>query len=127
MFDARFSWFSSSNSLWNWRSRLNAWTIAIPATDSATCAVTAAMRLRTSSCATADLRWNHRESASAGGRITMATSPRRQSTTKSTMTVVGRRTTFETSVGRPCERASEIASTSLVTRAMIHPARCSEK
>ena len=57
----------------------------------------------------------------------MATSARRQSTTKSTMTVVGRRTTFETSVGRPCERASEIASTSLVTRAMIHPARCSEK
>ena len=34
---------------------------------------------------------------------------------------------FETSVGRPCESASEMASTSLVTRAMIHPARCSEK
>ena len=56
MFEARFSPFRPSNWRWNSRSRLNACTIAIPATDSATCAVTAAMRLRTSSWATADLR-----------------------------------------------------------------------
>ena len=106
---------------------MNACTIAIPETDSATCAVTAAMRFRTSSWATADLRWNQRVSTSAGGRITIATRPSRQSTMNSTITVVGSRTTFETSVGRPCESASEMASTSLVTRAMIQPARCSEK
>ncbi len=127
MFAVRFSRFSSSNWPWNWRSRLNAWTMAIPETDSATWAVTAAIRFRTSSWATADLRWNQRVSTRVGGRITIATSPRRQSTTKSTITVVGSSTTFETSVGRPCESASEIASTSLVTRAMIQPARCSEK
>ena len=99
----------------------------MPETDSATWAVTAAIRFRTSSWATADLRWNQRERTRVGGRITIATSASRQSTTNRTITVVGRRTTFETSVGRPCESASEIASTSLVTRAMIQPARCSEK
>ena len=86
MFELRFSPFSSSNCPWNWRSRLNACTIAIPDTDSATWAVTAAMRFRTSSWATADLRWNQRVSTSVGGRITIATSPSRQSTTKSTIT-----------------------------------------
>ena len=39
----------------------------------------------------------------------------------------GRRTTFETSVGIPCESTSETASTSLVRRAMIQPAFCCEK
>ena len=52
----RFSSFSRSNSSWKARSRLNACTIAIPATDSAMCAVTAAIRLRTSSWATEDVR-----------------------------------------------------------------------
>jgi hypothetical protein len=34
---------------------------------------------------------------------------------------------LETSAVIPCERTSEIASTSDVSRAMIQPARCSEK
>ncbi len=83
----RFSAFSSSNSSWNARSRLNACTIAMPATDSATCAVTAAIRFRTSSWATADVRWNQRVSTSAGGStMTTQTMPSRQSTTNSTTT-----------------------------------------
>jgi hypothetical protein len=64
---------------------------------------------------------------SAGGRITSATSASRQSFTKSAISAAGRRMMFVTSVGRPCESTSESASTSLVKRAMIQPARCSEK
>ena len=48
---SRFASFSASNSAWNRRSRLNACTIAIPATDSAICAVTAPIRLRGSTFA----------------------------------------------------------------------------
>ena len=99
----------------------------MPATDSATCAVTPAIRLRTSSWATAEVFWNQRVAIIVGGRITIATRASRQSTTNSTISVVGSSTTFDTSVGRPWDRASEIASTSLVRRAMIQPARCSEK
>ena len=41
-----FASLSASNSAWKRRSRLNACTTAIPATDSAICAVTAAIRFR---------------------------------------------------------------------------------
>src|SRR3954447_4569644 len=102
-FDSRFSAFSSSNWSWNRRSRLNAWMIAIPETDSATWAVTDAMRLRASSWATADLRWNQRVRMSVGGRITIATRPSRQSTTNSTTIVVGGDTTFEKGGGGAVE------------------------
>ena len=54
-------------------------------------------------------------------------SPSRQSAMKSATTAAGRRMTFETSVGIPCESVSETASTSLVSRAMIQPAFCCEK
>ena len=40
-FALRFGAFSSSNSAWKARSRLKACTTAMPATDSASCAVTA--------------------------------------------------------------------------------------
>ena len=123
----RFSSFSASNSSWKARSRLNACTIAMPATDSAMCAVTAAIRLRTSSCATEDVRWNQRVSTSAGGSTMNEIMPSRQSTMKTTTIAVGSSTTFAASVGRPCDSASDSASTSLVRRAMIQPARCSEK
>jgi hypothetical protein len=45
----------------------------------------------------------------------------------SAVIAAGSSTALVTSVGRPCESTSEIASTSLVRRAMIQPARCSEK
>ena len=54
-------------------------------------------------------------------------SPRRQSAMRSAITAAGRRMTFETRVGIPCESVSETASTSLVRRAMIQPAFCCEK
>ena len=110
----RFSVFRRSNSVWKARSRLNACTTAIPATDSAMCAVTAAIRSRTSSWATADRRWNQRVSTSAGGSTTNAISPSRQSTTNTAAIATGSSTTLAASVGSPCESASESASTSLV-------------
>jgi hypothetical protein len=60
VFETRFASFSPSNSRWNARSRLNACTTAIPATDSASCAVTAAIRVRTSENAACERRWNQR-------------------------------------------------------------------
>ncbi len=124
---ARLASLSASNSAWKRRSRLNACTTAIPATDSAICAVTAAIRFRCSTFAACETRWNHRERMSVGGRTTNAISPRRQSAMRSAMTAAGRRMTFETRVGIPCESTSETASTSLVRRAMIQPAFCCEK
>ena len=55
----------------------------MPASDSAICAVTAAIRLRTSPNATAERTWNQRENSSAGGITTSATSASRQSTANS--------------------------------------------
>ena len=81
--ELRFASFSASNSAWKRRSRLNACTIAMPATDSAICAVTAPIRLRSSTFAACDTRWNQRERMSAGGRTTKATSPSRQSAMRS--------------------------------------------
>ena len=89
--------------------------------------MTTAIRLRTSSCATLDTRWNQRVRTSAGGSTTSATSASRQSLMNSAVIAAGSSTALVTSVGRPCESTSEIASTSLVSRAMIQPARCSEK
>ena len=124
---ARLASLSASNSAWKRRSRLKACTTAIPATDSAIWAVTAAIRLRCSTFALCETRWNQRERMSAGGRTTNAMRPRRQSAMRSAITAAGRRITFETRVGMPCERTSETASTSLVIRAMIQPAFCWEK
>ena len=56
-----------------------------------------------------------------------AIKPSLQSTTKTAITAVGSSTTLAARVGRPWESASDSASTSLVRRAMIQPARCSEK
>ena len=70
----RFSPFSTSKVRWNSCSRLYAWTTAMPAIDSAMCAVTAAMRFRTSVKATCDRTWNQRVRSSAGGTITQAAS-----------------------------------------------------
>jgi hypothetical protein len=68
-----------------------------------------------------------REARAAGGSTTSATSASRQSLMNSAVIAAGSSTELVTSVGRPCESTSEIASTSLVSRAMIQPARCSEK
>ena len=106
MFCSRLASFSSSNCAWNVRSRLNACTTAMPETDSAICAVTAAMRLRVSTSATCDVRWNQRVKTSAGGTIAKTTSPSRQSAISSAITAAGSSTTFATSVGMPCERTS---------------------
>ena len=106
---------------------MNAWTTAIPATDSAICAVTAAIVLRCSTFAMCEVRWNQRERMMAGGSTTKAISPRRQSAMSNAATAAGRRMTFEMRVGMPCDRTSETASTSLVRRAMIQPAFCCEK
>ena len=64
--ETRFASLRSPNSRWKARSRLKAWTTAIPATDSASCAVTAAIRVRTSANATCDAVWNHRVTTIAG-------------------------------------------------------------
>ena len=61
----------------------------MPATDSAICAVTAAIRFRVSTSATCDARWNQRVRTSAGGRSTNVTRPSRQSAMNSAMTAAG--------------------------------------
>ena len=127
MLDCRFASFSPSNSRWNARSRLNACTTAIPATDSASCAVTAAMRVRTSEKATCERRWNQRVTRMPGGSTSSATSPRRQSSRKRPMIAAISVSELTTSVVRPWFRTSDSASTSLVSLAMIQPAFCSEK
>ena len=127
MFETRFASFRSSNSRWNARSRLNAWTTAIPATDSASCAVTAAIRVRTSEKATWERRWNQRVTTIPGGSTSSATSPRRQSSRKSPPMAATSVSVLTTSVVSPWLSTSESASTSLVRRAMIQPAFCSEK
>ena len=99
----------------------------MPETDSASWAVIAEIRFRTSSCAACERTWNQRVRMSAGGRTTRAISASRQSFTNSAISAAGSSTMLITSVGRPWERTSESASTSLVSRAMIQPARCSEK
>ena len=91
MFCSRFAAFSSSNCAWNARSRLNACTTAMPETDSAICAVTAPIRLRVSTSATCDVRWNQRVSTSAGGTIAKTTSPSRQSAIRSATSAAGSR------------------------------------
>ena len=59
---------------WNARSRLNACTMAMPETDSASCAVIAEIVFRTSMNAACERTWNQRVRTSAGGRTTSATS-----------------------------------------------------
>ena len=83
--------------------------------------------LRTSRNAACERTWNQRVSRSVGGRMTSATSPSLQSRMKSPITAATSGSELPTSVDSPCERTSEIASTSDVSRAMIQPARCSEK
>ena len=103
MFATRFASFSSSNSRWNARSRLNACTTAMPATDSASCAVTAAMRVRTSANATCERRWNQRVTTIAGRQHERA--PRGRGASRAG---TGRRSprssvsVLTTSVVRPC-------------------------
>ncbi len=126
-FATRFASFSSSNSRWNARSRLKAWMTAMPETDSASCAVTAAIRVRTSPNATWLTRWNQRVTSSPGGKTTSATSPSRQSSRKRPASAAISVSVLTTSVVSPCESTSERASTSLVRRAMIQPAFCFEK
>ena len=89
--------------------------------------MTAAIRLRVSSSATAEVRWNQRESATDGGTTANTTRPSRQSAISSVMTATGSSTALDSSTGRPSESVSLTASTSLVSRAMIHPAFCCEK
>ena len=118
---------TTSNSRLNADSRLNAWMIAIPATDSAICAVIAAIVSRTRRNAECDRTWNHRVSTNVGGRTTSATSPSRQSSTNRPITAAISISELATSVASPCDSTSESASTSDVSLAMIQPARCSLK
>ncbi len=124
---ARFSSFSASKSAWKARSRLKAWTTAMPATDSASWAVTAAMRVRTSEKAAWERVWNQRVTTIPGGRTQSATRPSRQSSTKRPISAASSVSELTTRVVRPWLSTSESASTSLVSRAMIQPAFCSEK
>ena len=68
----RFAQLDRSNSSRNARSRLKAWMIAIPETDSAICAVIAEIVSRTRRNAECDLTWDHRVTTSVGGRTTTA-------------------------------------------------------
>ena len=99
----------------------------MPASDSAICAVTAAIRLRTSPNATDERTWNQRENSSAGGITTSATSASRQSTANSAAIATTNVSEFAISVFRPSDSTSERASMSLVSRAMIQPAFVCEK
>ena len=126
-FAFRFASFIPSNSAWKARSRLNAWITAIPETDSASCAVTVAIRVRTSVKATCERRWNQRVTRIPGGSTQSATSPSRQSSRKSPPIAARSVSVLTTSVVRPWFRTSDSASTSLVSRAMIQPAFCCEK
>ena len=99
----------------------------MPASDSAICAVSAEMRVRTSAKAVCERIWNQRATTSVGGRITIVASARRQSRIASAIIAPVSVRTLPTSVERPSESTSESASTSLVMREMIQPARCSEK
>ena len=126
-FARRLASFIPSNSSWNARSRLNAWITAIPETDSASCAVTVAIRVRTSVKAACERRWNQRVTRIPGGSTQSATSPSRQSSRKRPATAATSVSVFTTSVVSPWLRTSESASTSLVRRAMIQPAFCWEK
>ena len=93
-------------------------------TDSASCAVTAAMRVRTSENAAWERRWNQRVMRIPGGSTSSATSPSRQSSRKRPPIAATSVSVLTTSVVRPWLRTSESASTSLVSRAMIQPAFC---
>ncbi len=126
-FACRFSSFSSSNWPWKARSRLNAWITAIPETDSASCAVTVEIFVRTSVKATWERFWNQRVTTIPGGRTQSATSPSRQSSRKRPAIAAIRVSVLTTSVVRPWLSTSESASTSEVSRAMIQPAFCWEK
>ena len=99
----------------------------MPDTDSAICAVSDEIVSRTRRNAACDRTWNQRVSTSVGGRITSATRPSRQSRMKSPMTAAMSVSVLTTSVVSPCERTSDSASTSDVSRAMIQPAFCWEK
>ena len=127
VFVCRFASFAASNSARNARSRLNAWMTAMPETDSAICAVIDEIVSRTRRNAACDRTWNQRVRTSVGGRITSATSPSRQSRTKSPTIAASSVSVLTTSVVSPCESTSESASTSEVSRAMIQPAFCCEK
>ena len=106
---------------------MNAWTTAIPATDSASCAVTIAILVRTSEAASCETRWNQRVTTIPGGSTQSATSPSRQSSRNSPQTAAINVSVLTTSVVRPWLSTSESASTSLVSREMIQPAFCCEK
>src|SRR5207248_11293516 len=69
-----------------------------------------AIRLRCSTFAVCETRWNQRERMSAGGSTAKETSPRRQSAISRAVTAAGSRITFETSVGMPCDSTSETRS-----------------
>ena len=96
----------------------------MPATDSAICAVIPEIVSRTRRNAACERTWNHRVRTSVGGRMTSATRPSRQSSTNRPTIAASSVSVFTTSVVRPCERTSESASTSDVSREMIQPAFC---
>ena len=100
----------------------------MPETDSAICAVTLPIRLRVSTSATCDVRWNQRVSDERRRHDREDDEPEPPvGDQERDRRAAGSRITFATSVGMPCERTSETASTSLVSRAMIQPAFCCEK
>ena len=100
----------------------------MPASDSAICAVSAEMRVRTSAKAVCERDLEPaRDHACVGGRITIVASARRQSRMASAIIAPVSVSTLPTSVESPSESTSESASTSFVMREMIQPARCSEK
>ena len=101
VFVSRFAQFARSNSPRNARSRLNAWITATPATDSAIWAVIAEIVSRTRRNAACERTWNHRVRTSVGGRITSATSPSRQSSTKRPTTAAIKVSVLTTSVVSP--------------------------
>ena len=83
--------------------------------------MTAAIRVRTSANAMCDAVWNQRVTTMPGGSTISATTPRRQSSRKRPPIAARSVSELTTSVVRPWLRTSEIASTSLVSRAMIQP------
>ena len=80
----------------------------MPATDSASCAVTAAIRVRTSANAVCDAVWNQRVTTIPGGSTISATTPRRQSSRKRPPIAARSVSELTTSVVSPWLRTSEM-------------------
>ena len=104
-------------------SRVNAWTIRMPAMSSASVAVTRPSRSRTAAYARAERLRKITVATLMNGITTSVASASRQSRMKSRIAVPTSVSVFWTRLVTPSVTSWSIASTSFVSRLMITPAR----